>query len=118
MTGQIYQTRNAKNYQRLKKAINFIGAHYDEPLTVERIASEVYLSASRLSHIVKGELGMTLGNYISRVRIDKAKGLLREKDLSISHIAQEVGFPDQSYFTKVFKKIEKCTPKAYRQNTI
>jgi AraC-like DNA-binding protein len=41
---------------------------------------------------------------------------LREKDLSISHIAQEVGFPDQSYFTKVFKKIEKRTPKAYRQN--
>jgi two-component system response regulator YesN len=116
MTGQIYQTRNANNYQRLRKAMDFIDAHCDEPLTVEQIAKEVYLSASRLSHIIKGELGMTLGDYISRVRIDKAKGLLREKDLSLSHIAQEVGFPDQSYFTKVFKKIEKRTPKAYRQN--
>lgn len=117
MTSQIYQTRNAKNYQRLKKAMDFIDAHYDEPLTVEQIAREVYLSASRLSHIIKGELGMTLGDYISRVRIDKAKWLLRDKELSISQVAQEVGFPDQSYFTKVFKKIEKCTPKAYRQNT-
>jgi two-component system response regulator YesN len=116
ITGQIYQTRNANNYQRLRKAMDFIDAHCDEPLTVEQIAKEVYLSASRLSHIIKGELGMTLGDYISRVRIDKAKGLLREKDLSLSHIAQEVGFPDQSYFTKVFKKIEKRTPKAYRQN--
>jgi two-component system response regulator YesN len=118
MTSQIYQTRNAKNYQRLKKAMDFIEAHYDEPLTVEQIASEVYLSASRLSHIVKDELGMTLGNYISRVRVDKAKGLLRERETPISQIAQEVGFPDQSYFTKVFKKIEKCTPKTFRQNTV
>lgn len=117
MTDQIYQTRNAKNYQRLKKAIDFIDTHYYEPLTVEQVAREVYLSASRLSHIIRGELGMTLGDYISRVRIDKAKGLLRDKELSISQVAQEVGFPDQSYFTKVFKKIEKCTPKAYRQNT-
>ena len=98
--------------------MDFIETHYDEPLTVEQIAQEVYLSASRLSHIIKGELGVTLGNYISKVRIDKAKGLLREKELPISQIALEVGFPDQSYFTKVFKKIEKCTPKIFRQNTL
>jgi two-component system response regulator YesN len=114
ITGQIYQTRNANNYQRLRKAMDFIDAHCDEPLTVEQIAKEVYLSASRLSHIIKGELGMTLGDYISRVRIDKAKGLLREKDLPLSQVAQEVGFSDQSYFTKVFKKVERCTPRAYR----
>jgi len=114
----IYETRHAKNYQRLKRAVDFIEAHYDEPLTVEQIAREVYLSASRLSHIVKGELGVTLGNYISKVRIDKAKGLLRGRELPISQIALEVGFPDQSYFTKVFKKIEKCTPKVFRQNEL
>ena len=114
----IYETRHAKNYQRLKRAMDFIEAHYDEPLTVEQIAREVYLSASRLSHIIKGELGVTLGNYISKVRIDKAKGLLRERELPISQIALEVGFPDQSYFTKVFKKVENCTPKVFRRNTI
>ena len=114
----IYETRHAKNYQRLKRAMDFIETHYDEPLTVEQIAREVYLSASRLSHIIKGELGVTLGNYISKVRIDKAKGLLRERELPISQIALEVGFPDQSYFTKVFKKVEKCTPKVFRRNII
>ena len=112
----IYETRHAKNYQRLKSALDFIETHCDESLTVEQIAKEVFLSSSRLSHIIKNELGITLGDYISKVRIDKAKALLKERDLPISQIALEVGYPDQSYFTKVFKKIEKCTPKGFRQN--
>jgi two-component system response regulator YesN len=111
----IYQTRHAKNYQRLKKMLNFIEAHYNELLTVERISKEVYLSPSRLSHIVKDELGITLRECVSKVRIDKAKNLLREKETPISQIALEVGYPDQSYFTKVFKKVEKCTPKTFRE---
>jgi two-component system response regulator YesN len=115
MADQIYQTRNAKNYQRLKKTMDFIETHCSEPLTVEQIAQEIYLSPSRLSHIIKSELGLTLGNYISKVRIDKAKTLLKDREIPISQIALEVGFPDQSYFTKVFKKIERCTPKTYRQ---
>jgi AraC-like DNA-binding protein len=109
----IYQTRHTKNYQRLKKALDFIETHYGEPLTVDRVAKEVYLSSSRLSHIIKSELGITLGDYISKVRIEKAEALLKDRELSISQIALEVGFPDQSYFTKVFKKVEKCTPKAF-----
>ncbi|MGQ9638401.1 MAG: helix-turn-helix domain-containing protein [Thermodesulfobacteriota bacterium] len=114
MTEQIYQTRNAKNYQRLKKVMEFIEAHYNEPLTVEQIAREIYLSPSRLSHIIKDEFGTTLMDCISKVRIDKAKRLLDNGEISIAQIAQEVGFSDQSYFTKVFKKIEGCTPKIYR----
>jgi len=114
MTDQIYQTRNAKNYQRLKKVMEFIEAHYNEPLTVEQIAREIYLSPSRLSHIIKDEFGTTLMDCISKVRIERAKRLLGNGEISIAQIAQEVGFSDQSYFTKVFKKIEGCTPKIYR----
>jgi len=115
---RIYETRHNKNYQRLKKVLDFIENHYNDPLKVEQVAKEVYLSSSRLSHIIKNELGVTLGDYISKVRIDKAKVLLKERELPISQIALEVGFPDQSYFTKVFKKIERCTPMTFRQNTI
>ena len=114
----IYQTRHTKNYQRLKKALDFIETHYGEPLNVDRVAKEVYLSSSRLSHVIKSELGITLGDYISKVRIEKAEALLKDRELSISQIALEVGFPDQSYFTKVFKKIEKCTPNVFKQNTL
>jgi two-component system response regulator YesN len=118
LTDRIYQTGNGKNYQRLKKALDFIETHYGEPLNVNRVAKEVYLSSSRLSHIIKSELGITLGDYISKVRIEKAEALLKDRELSISQIALEVGFPDQSYFTKVFKKIEKCTPKIFRQSEL
>jgi two-component system response regulator YesN len=118
LTDRIYQTGNGKNYQRLKKALDFIETHYGEPLNVNRVAKEVYLSSSRLSHIIKNELDITLVDYILKIRIDKAKGLLRERELPISQIALEVGFPDQSYFTKVFKKVENCTPKVFRQNEL
>ncbi len=114
MTDRIYQTRNAKNYQRLKRLMDFIEAHYHEPLKVEQLARTIYLSPSRLSHIVKEEFGMPITDCISQVRINRAKDLLTDEELSIAQVAQEVGFADQSYFTKVFKKIEGCTPKAYR----
>jgi two-component system response regulator YesN len=110
----IYQTRHAKNYQRLKKALDFIETHSHDSLTVDQIAKEVYLSPSRLSHIIKSELGITFGDYISKVRVERAKVLLKDRELPISQIALEVGFPDQSYFTKVFKKIERCTPMKFR----
>jgi two-component system response regulator YesN len=110
----IYETRHAKNYNRLSKALDFIETHYGDSLTVEQIAKEVYLSPSRLSHIIKSELGITFGDYISKVRIEKSKVLLKDRELPISQIALEVGYPDQSYFTKVFKKIEKCTPMKFR----
>ena len=61
-------------------------------------------------------MGFTLGECVSKVRVEKAKGLLTETEMSISQVALEVGFPDQSYFTKVFKKTENCTPKVFRQN--
>jgi two-component system response regulator YesN len=114
----IYETRHAKNYQRLKKALDFIETHYGDPVKVDQIAKEVYLSPSRLSHIIKGELGITLGEYISRLRIEKAKVLLKDRDIPLSQIALEVGYPDQSYFTKVFRRIEQCTPKVFRQNAL
>lgn len=116
LTDGIYETRHSKNFQRLRKALDFIQSNYNNALTVEQIAKEIYLSPSRLSHIIKDELGITLVDYISKVRIDKSKAFLKERELSLSQIALEVGYPDQSYFTKVFKKIEKCTPKAFRQN--
>lgn len=59
----IYQTRQAKNYNRLEKTLSFIKVHYPEWIAIERIAKEVCLSPSRISHIVKDELGITLKTF-------------------------------------------------------
>jgi branched-chain amino acid transport system substrate-binding protein len=100
----------------LRKALAFIEKNYNTPLTVNQIAGAVSLSASHLSHVIKKERSLTLGKCIAQVRIEKAKQLLRNSDLPICQIAMEVGYPDQSYFTKIFKKYEKITPAEYRRH--
>lgn len=108
---RIYETRHHRNYQRLKAALDFIESRFGEQLTIDTIAQKVCLSPSRLSHIVKSELGMTLTQYLSKVRTDRAKTLLLERERSISQISLEVSYPDQSYFTKVFKRVEGVRPR-------
>jgi YesN/AraC family two-component response regulator len=59
-----------------------------------------------------------LGECVSKVRVYRPKDLLRERELPISQVGLEVGFPDQSYFIKVFKKVERSTSRTYRQKAI
>lgn len=101
----------------LKNILQFIETHFAEDLTVERIAREVCLSPSRLIHRMKSQYGLTLSDCIARVRIDKAKALLRDTDMTICEIAHEVGYSDQGYFTRVFKKCLNKTPGNYRESS-
>ncbi|HDZ11113.1 MAG TPA: helix-turn-helix domain-containing protein, partial [Bacteroidetes bacterium] len=114
----IYATRNANNYEILEKALHYIEKNSSLSLTLENVANHVALSPSHFSHLIKKELGFTFVDYLTRVRIQKAKSLLRQSNLNITQIAFEVGYPDQSYFTKVFKRVEKATPKLYRKSFV
>ncbi|MCX5812663.1 MAG: ABC transporter substrate-binding protein [Proteobacteria bacterium] len=107
-----------KNLGLLKKVFRFIEAGYADNMTVDQIAHEVCLSKSRLIHRMKSQYGLTLSDCIAKVRIEKAKAMLKNTDMSISKIAHEVGYGDQSYFTKVFKKNLNCTPKDFRGSTL
>ncbi len=112
----IYTTRNDYNYEIIEKALRYIDENSALPLTLEDVASHVALSPYHFAHLIKKELGFTFVDYLTRVRVEKAKRLLRQSDQNITQIAFEVGYPDQSYFTKVFKRIEETTPKLYRQS--
>jgi len=114
----IYTTRNDHNYEILEKALRYIDENSALPLTLEDVAKQVSLSPFHFAHLIKKELGFTFVDYLTRVRIKKAKRLLRQSDYNITQIALEVGYPDQSYFTKVFRRIEETTPKLYRQSFI
>ena len=109
--------RQRKNIDLLRKVTGFIEAHLSEDLTIKRIAGHVCLSPSRLIHRMRSELGVTVGSCVTRIRIEKAKQLLRSSDASISRVAQEVGYGDQSYFTRVFRKQAGCAPSGYRRMT-
>jgi AraC-like DNA-binding protein len=102
----------------LKRVLDFIESHFSEDLPVERIAREVCLSPSRLIHRMRSEYNSNLGRCIVEVRMKKAKTLLMETDISISAIAQDVGYRDQSHFTRIFHRHVGFTPKDYRNASV
>jgi len=114
LVNTIQQSVTAKSDRRLRQAFEYVEANYSKRLPVDEVARHVSLSPSRLSHIMKSELGITLSDYVTRTRINKAKALLLETEMSVCQVALEVGYPDQSYFTKAFKALEGCTPKTFR----
>ena len=79
------------------------------------MARRVYLSPAYFSRVFKQEMGESFTAYLNRVRIEHSCALLRQKQLRLVDIALMVGFEDQSYFTKVFKKITGISPLCYRE---
>lgn len=86
----------------------------EEGLTLEEAARHLGESPSAISHRMKRRLGMSFSEYLGRLRIDKAKRLLRRTRLTATEIAHRVGVRDQSHFSKLFKKFEGTTPLEYR----
>ena len=86
-----------------------------EKITLEEAAANVFISRTYLSKIIKEELGYPFTEMVNRLRVEKAKQRLTENSLTIAQIAAEVGFADQSYFTKVFKNIVGSTPEQFRK---
>lgn len=87
---------------------------YQEQLTLERIAERFKLSVRTLNRRFRHATGKTLLQYLQQVRLDNARELLRSSNLSVAEIAFSVGYPDASYFSALFRKTMKMTPKAYR----
>ena len=84
-------------------------------ITLEDTAEAVSLSASHLSRIFKEEMHTSFNAFLSDIRIEKSKLLLLSGDFSIAEISELVGFSDQSYFNKVFRKNTGMTPKRFRE---
>ena len=99
----------------INQSIQYINTHYDQRLTLDAMAGRVFLSPPYFSRIFKEETGETFTAYLNRVRVDRSRELLQHKHLRLADIALLVGFEDQSYFTKVFKKITGMPPLRYRE---
>lgn len=93
----------------------YIEQHYDEEITLHDIAARFFLSREYISRKFKQAMGENLSDYIERIRMDKAKLLLLNPGLRIAKIAEMVGYRDDKYFSKVFKKLEGLSPNEYRR---
>lgn len=113
----VYRTRSGKQTnQHLAMAISFIHQHYENSnLSLEEAAKAVFVSPYYLSHLFRDEMKTTFTNYLSHVRIENAKTLLKE-GLSSEEAAFRIGFKNASYFVKIFKKYVGITPAKYRQS--
>ena len=100
---------------RVSAALDYITRNYSKPLSLQDIAKEVGLSSYRLAHVVKSHTGKTVLQIITHARIQNARQLLEGTGKSCTDIAYEVGFNDQSYFIKHFKRITGITPARYRR---
>ena len=97
---------NAKEYMHLKFSMS--------DLTLDQVASSVNLSPNYFSSLFNQETGMTFIEYLTDIRMEKAKDYLRCSSKKISEIGFLVGYLDSHYFSYIFKKTQNCTPSEYR----
>ena len=103
---------NYSNY--VKSAIIYVSNHYMNIESVADVADYVNLNQDYFSRIFKSETGETFNSYLTNFRIEKAVELLEKTDLKIYEVGEKVGYPNLSYFSRVFKKVKGVNPFFYK----
>lgn len=96
------------------RVINYIHAHYQEPITSATAAEQLYMNNSYFCRRFKAGFGTCFARYLAAYRIEKAKLLLSDTQVPITEVVEETGFQGFSYFDKVFRRLTGYTPSAYR----
>lgn len=106
--------KNENIPSKLKKAREYIRAHYHENISLKSIAEYLNVSEAYISRLFTKEMGESFINYLTHLRIEKAKELLKNSNLSINEISERIGYYNQEHFSRIFKKHEGCSPNKYR----
>ena len=110
------QNSGNKNRNILKTAVDFIDEHYmDEDISLNTAANVANVSSNHFSALFSQNMGQTFIEYLTTLRMNKAKELLRCTGMRSSEIAGEVGYKDAHYFSYLFKKTQGMTPSEYRK---
>jgi two-component system response regulator YesN len=113
---RIRQEREEETATLMDRAKAFIRAHYTEELSLEKAADYVHLNAYYFSKIFKQQTGETFIDYLTSLRIGRAKELMAQGGYSQKEICYLVGYNDPNYFSRVFKKVTGLTPTEYRES--
>lgn len=111
----LYSETNTKD-EIVERAIKFINENYMNDIGLKEVAGYLFVSPYYLSHIFKELTGKTFTEYLTSIRLNRAKELLTVTNLSISDISSMVGYEDTNYFSKIFKKQIGITPSSYRSS--
>ncbi len=100
--------------QMVEKVVHYLESRYMDALSLDSCAEQFGTSPYTLSRAFKQVMGINFIDYLTQIRIDQAKSLLRESELKINNVAEKVGY-QHSYFNRIFKKYEGITPSHYRE---
>lgn len=111
----VKSVRKNKSAAALNKAVKYIDSHYaDHDLSIEKVASQAYMSPSHFSIVFKAKKNITFTDYLIRIRMEKAKEYMDNTDYKIYEISDMVGYDTVSYFSVAFKKYTGISPSAYK----
>lgn len=111
MIGELRKRKDKKLVEVVK---DYIFKHYNEDITLNKIAEIVYMNPSYICDLFKNQTGEHFVVFLTRVRIDKAKTLLKDVKIKTYEVGQMVGYEDPTYFSKVFKKVVGVSPSEYK----
>lgn len=99
----------------LRKAVDYLYAHYNEQITLNEVAEHTFVSTYYISRMFKREMGKNFVDFLNEIRIEKAKEMLKDVRYKTYEVAEKVGIPDAHYFSRLFKKYAGLTPTEFRE---
>lgn len=115
-TERVERIRKGKNPTKLAITVaNYVQHHLSEPVSVEKLAEELYMSRTHFSRKFKGETGETPTDFILKEKTEEAKRILRYTNKTSAAIGVYLGFSSQAHFSRVFKKYARISPHEYRE---
>ncbi|MBC7960845.1 MAG: helix-turn-helix transcriptional regulator [Vallitaleaceae bacterium] len=112
---QLKLLKNRLFNKEINEAMVYINKNYQNPLKLSDIATYVGMNESYVSRLFKKSLHINFVDYLNRVRVEKAKALLKDGQLSVAETAFQVGYQNESYFSRIFKAVEGISPKQYQK---
>lgn len=109
------QAGNLDDLTVYKQFLNDVENSFNQKVSIDTYAENLFISTRQLSRVVKNLANLTLNQVIQNRRILEAKRLLKYSNLNINEIAYQCGFEDASYFIRLFKKLENCTPTEFKK---
>ena len=115
---QLMAQKPITNDKIIDKVLSIIHHEFDRDLTLEDLATRVFLSPNYLSILFKKEMNIGMNKYLNHFRLEKACSLLKNSNMKVIDISKYVGFDNPSYFNRLFKNTYGMTPSSYREDQI